>query len=72
MVETLGKQIAAADVELRKLAKRDSTCSRLMSVPGVGAVGAIRFAAALDSVEHFPSAHKVEAFLGLMGEHATP
>jgi transposase len=71
MIETLTKQITASDVELRKLARCDSTCARLMSVPGVGPVTAIRFAAALDSIEHFPSAQKVESFLGLKKQHAT-
>jgi transposase len=65
MVDTLTQQIAEADMELRKLAKSDATCARLMSVPGVGPVTAVRFVAALDSVERFPSAHKVEVHLGL-------
>jgi transposase len=65
MIDSLTQQIGEADTELRKLAKSDLTCSRLMTVPGVGPVTAVRFAAALDSIERFPSAHKVEAYLGL-------
>jgi transposase len=65
MIDALTAQIGEADKELRKLAKADSTCARLMTVPGVGPVTAIRFVAALDSVQRFPSAHKVEAYLGL-------
>jgi transposase len=65
MIDTLTEQIDEADKELKKLAKSDSTCARLMTVPGVGPVTAVRFVAALDKVERFESAHKVEAYLGL-------
>lgn len=65
MIDALTEQIDEADKELKKLAKRDSTCARLMTVPGVGPVTAVRFMAALDKVERFESAHKVEAYLGL-------
>jgi hypothetical protein len=36
-----------------------------MSVPSVGPVTSVRFAAAIDDVTRFPSAHAVESFLGL-------
>ena len=50
---------------MRCAAKADPTCRRLMSVPGVGANTALRFVAALDATGRFPSAHSVEAYLGL-------
>ena len=65
MIDALTKEIDEADKELKKLAKRDSTCARRMTVPGVGPVTAVRFVAALDAVGRFESAHKVEAYLGL-------
>jgi transposase len=65
MIEALTEQIAAANKQLRTLAKSDSTCPRLMSVPGVGPITALRYVAALDSIERFPSAHHAEAYLGL-------
>jgi transposase len=72
MIDALSEQIDEADKELRKLAKSDSTCSRRMSVPGVGPLTAVRFAAALDSIDRLSSAHKVEAYLGLTaGEHSS-
>jgi len=37
-------------------AQQDEVCQRLMSVPGIGAITAIRFAAALDGVDRFPDA----------------
>lgn len=71
-IDTLNEQIALADDELRELAQEDSTCQRLMTVPGVGPVTSIRFVSALDEVGRFRSAHAVQAFLGLTpGEHSS-
>jgi transposase len=68
--EQLSSQIRNADKRLSKLAKADATCRRLMSVPGVGPVTSVRFAAALDDRSRFPSAHSVESYVGLVpGEH---
>jgi len=66
------EQIAAADKELLQLAERDPVCQRLMSVPGVGPVTALRFVATLDDIERFPTAHSVQSFLGLVpGENSS-
>jgi transposase len=64
-VEHLNKQIAEADEELSTLAEQDETCQRLMTVPGVGPVTALRFVAAIDDRTRFASAHRVESYLGL-------
>lgn len=64
-IEAINTQIAPADAELAGLAKDDPVCKRLMSVPGVGPVSAVRFVAALDDRARFPSAHAVQSFLGL-------
>jgi transposase len=66
VVDALSKEIDEADAEVEKQAKADETCVRLMTVPGVGAVTAIRFVAALDDVGRFESAHQVESYLGLV------
>jgi len=72
VIDELSTQIGKADQELVAAAKQDATCRRLMSVPGVGPVTALRFVAALDRVDRFESAHKVEAYLGLTpGEHSS-
>lgn len=65
-IEHLSQQIGAADRELRELIERDPLLQRLMSVPGVGPVTAIRFVAALDDVGRFSDAHQVESYLGLV------
>lgn len=72
VIESLNEQIAAADKELLQLALEDETCQRLMSVPGVGPVVSMRFVAALDDRSRFPTAHSVQAFLGLTpGENSS-
>jgi len=72
VVEELNVHIAEADAELEKLAEKDEECRRLMTVPGVGPLTAIRFVAAVDEVGRFDGAHKVEAYLGLVpGEHSS-
>jgi transposase len=58
-------QIREADKDLRNHAKTDATCKRLMTVPGIGPVTAVRFQAALDEPTRFPDAHAVESYLGV-------
>lgn len=71
-IETLNEQIRRADRELAKVAKQEPTCRLLTTMPGVGAVTAVRLMAALDDVSRFESASKVQAFLGLVpGEHSS-
>ncbi|MDX2051816.1 MAG: IS110 family transposase [Polyangiaceae bacterium] len=71
-IEALNEQIKLADKELEKLAEQDPICQRLMSVPGVGPVTSVRFMAALDDRSRFPSAHAVQAYLGLTpGENSS-
>jgi transposase len=72
ILDELTARIRRAQAELRRLARTDSVCRRLMTVPGVGPTTAVRFAAALDQVERFADAHHVEAYLGLVpGERSS-
>jgi transposase len=72
VIEAQNMQIAIADKQLKELANQDPVCQRLMSMPGVGPVTAIRFMAALDDVTRFPNAHAVECYLGLVpGENSS-
>lgn len=71
-IDMLNVQILEADKELTHLADKDPICPRLMSVPGVGPVTAVRFCAALDEIERFSSATHVQAYLGLTpGENSS-
>jgi transposase len=66
MIDGLSKEIDQADQELEEAATQDPICRRLMGVPGVGPVTAVRFVSAVDQVERFPSAHQLESYLGLV------
>jgi transposase len=71
-IEALTEQIAQADEDLKLVAMSDPICERLLSVPGVGPVTAVRFVAAIDDVKRFPNAHAVQCYLGLVpGEHSS-
>ena len=65
-IEQLHAAIASADREVRALAEADPIARRLMTVPGVGPVTAVRFVAAIDDPTRFTGAHAVEAYVGLV------
>lgn len=72
VIEHMNLQIKEADEDLARLAAKDDECRRLMTIPGVGPVTALRVVAAIDEVGRFEGAHKVEAYLGLVpGEHSS-
>jgi transposase len=65
-------QLKAADKQLSKIASAHPVCRRLMTVPGIGPVTAVRFVAAIDDPTRFSSAHRVQSYLGLTpGEHSS-
>jgi len=65
ILEQLDVQIRQADRQVEQFAKQDPICRRLMTVPGVGPVTAVRFLAAIDRCERFESAHALQSYLGL-------
>jgi transposase len=72
VLDCLNEQIGAADAELKMLAAADERTRRLMTVPGVGPVTAVRFVAAVDRIERFPTAARLASYLGLIpGERTT-
>ena len=66
VIDVLNTQIAESNAEVESWAEADETCARLMTVPGVGSLTALRFVAALDDVTRFESAHQVESYHGLV------
>lgn len=71
-IDELTAHILQADKELEALADSDPTCPRLMSVPGVGPVTAIRFVAAVDEIQRFSTVAQVQSYLGLTpGENSS-
>ena len=65
MIDALTEQIRASHRELTEIAKAHPVCSRLMTVPGVGPITAVRFVAAIDDVTRFKNAHALQSYLGL-------
>ena len=65
-VEALTGQIDAATDEVVQQSQQEEVCERLMSIPGVGPITAVRFWATLDVVTRFTDAHRVESYLGLV------
>ena len=72
LIEGITIQIRVADTELEEIAKAHPICRKLMTVPGVGPVTAIRFLAAIDDVTRFRNAHALQSYIGLTpGEHSS-
>jgi transposase len=65
ILDQLELQIRQADRELGRFAREHPVCRRLMTVPGIGPVTAVRFLAAIDQCERFGNAHAVASYLGL-------
>lgn len=66
------EEMKAADKQLQTLAGEHEVCRRLMTVPGIGPVTALRFVAAIDEPGRFATAHRVQSYLGLTpGEHSS-
>jgi transposase len=72
MLSAVVEEVKAADKQLQKLAGEHQVCRRLMMVPGVGPLTALRFVAAIDEPGRFATAHHVQSYLGLTpGEHSS-
>jgi len=72
MLTQVTEQVNAATKQTRKLAMERPLCRRLMTVPGVGPITALRFVAAIDDPSRFSTAHRVQSYLGLTpGEHSS-
>lgn len=71
-LEQLNTQILEFDKQLAQLAEADPECKRLMTVPGVGPVTALRFRAAIGEVQRFDNSHALESYVGLVpGERSS-
>lgn len=65
VMRQLNEQIDAMDKKLEQQAREDHVAQRLRTVPGVGPVTALLFISVVDDVRRFPSAHRLEGYLGL-------
>jgi transposase len=63
--ERLEQQIEALETLILRFAKRSDPCRRLMTIPGVGALTAVSFVAAVDDPTRFRRSSGVGAYFGL-------
>lgn len=71
-LDAIHEQVKGADRQVATLAAEDPICRRLMDVPGVGPVTALRFVATIDNPHRFPTAHRLQSYLGLTpGENSS-
>jgi len=61
----LYKTFLTLEYAVRGLARKDATCKRLMTVPGIGPVTSLTFKAAVDDPVRFRSSRTVAAHFGL-------
>jgi transposase len=66
LLPSLTAAIGAAEARLATLAATDPVIRRLATIPSVGILTAAGVVAVLDDITRFPSAHAVEAYLGLV------
>lgn len=65
VIESLTVQLKESTLQIHEIANADVVCRRLMTVPGVGPVTAVRFLAAIDDMTRFCNAHAVQSYIGL-------
>ena len=71
-LEALNAELVGCERRLSEQARSDEVVRRLLTVPGVGAITALAFVAAVDEVGRFPHAKQVRAYLGLVpSEHSS-
>jgi transposase len=58
--------VTAIDADMKKLARASDTCRRLMTIPGVGQLTALAFAAAVDDPNRFRRSRDIGAYFGLV------
>lgn len=63
--DTMASEFSKLDKLVRDQSGRDEVCRRLMTIPGVGAVIAMTFRAAIDDPDRFRSSKSVGACFGL-------
>jgi transposase len=63
--ERLEQQIEALEARILGFARRSDPCRRLMTIPGVGALTAVSFVAAVDDPARFRRSSGVGAYFGL-------
>ncbi|MEM6889790.1 MAG: transposase [Pseudomonadota bacterium] len=64
--EAIGSTIAAVDADMKQMADASKLCSRLMSVPGAGAITSLALAAAIEDQARFKKSRGAGAYPALV------
>lgn len=64
-VETLNDQISGLDKQIRRLARQDQACRRMITAPGAGVLTSLALRASLDDADRFAHSAEVGPYLGL-------
>ena len=70
-IKLLSGRIERSDAKLKALAGTHQRVARLMTVPGVGQITALAFAAVVEPASRFESAQQVASYLGLVPREKT-
>ena len=62
---SIAKQLKVVSASVLNAAREDADVRRMMTVPGIGAMTALAFKAAIDDPKRFTSSTKVGPYLGL-------
>ena len=65
LIAVLNDELATADDRVARIAAEDPVVARLTTVPGIGAITATAYVAALDDAARFGRAAQVASYLGL-------
>lgn len=65
VIDAIHAQVEAATRTVKRLASENAVCRRLMTIPGIGAITALTFVAAIDDVSRFDHAYRAQSYLGL-------
>jgi len=64
-LEAIEESLTKLDKMLSALGQKDEDCQRLMTIPGVGAITAMTYKAAVDDPDRFERSETVGAYMGL-------
>lgn len=69
---SIAKQLKVVSASVLDAAREDADVRRMMTVPGIGAMTALAFKAAIDDPKRFTSSTKVGPYLGLTRDNTSP
>ena len=70
-LQTLTRRITSFDKEFETFSKSNDACRRLSTIPGIGALNATAFVAAIDNAQTFGRGRDLAAWLGLVPRQMT-